>query len=141
AGSHPQTVAVGLVGSTLSIVAIAAGLPWGATGVAASYSISGLFIRTPLLFWYVGQGGFVRTGDLYRTLAPFAFAALGALLGIGALRYWGEVPSPLLGLVIAAGITVVTTGGILLAMPAGRTAIRDFRDLLMPLLFKKNKPI
>lgn len=129
----------GLIGSTLSIIAIAAGLPWGAMGVAASYSISGLLIRTPLLFWYVGQGGFVRTGDLYRTLAPFAFSALGALLGIGALRYWVEVPSPLMGLILAAGITVITTGSILLAMPTGRAAIRDFRDLLIPLLFKKDK--
>ena len=60
----------GLMGGAIAIVSIVAGLPWGATGVAASYAVADLCIATPLLFWYVGRRGPVRTIDFYRTIAP-----------------------------------------------------------------------
>ena len=39
----------GMIGSALTTLSVLAGLPFGAVGVAASYAISGLVIRMPLL--------------------------------------------------------------------------------------------
>ena len=39
----------GMIGATIIVVAIVAGLKWGAIGVAASYSLTNLIIVIPLL--------------------------------------------------------------------------------------------
>ena len=59
----------GLIGGTMSIIAIVVGLPWGPVGVAAAYALSGVAIRTPLSFWYVCRKGPVRSRDIYRIVA------------------------------------------------------------------------
>ncbi len=127
----------GLVGSTLSVVSIIAGLPWGATGVAASYSISGLLIRTPILFWYVGRAGSVKGIDLYRTMAPSVFASLCSLLVIFAVRQYIEIQNPLTGIILGFGITVAITLLILVILPTGRKSLNDFNELANYLLKKK----
>jgi O-antigen/teichoic acid export membrane protein len=129
----------GAVGSTLSVISIIAGLPWGATGVAASYSISGLLIRTPILFWFVGRAGFVRTKDIYRTMAPSSFASLCAFLAMIAARRFIDFPHPVIGLVVALGINIGITLLILAVLPAGRKALQDFRDLIPLMLKRKQK--
>jgi O-antigen/teichoic acid export membrane protein len=128
----------GAVGSTLSVIAIIAGLPWGATGVAASYSISGLLIRTPILFWFVGRAGSVRAIDIYRTMAPSTLASLSALLVIATVRYYIQIPHPLIGLIVAFSITVGITLLILVILPTGRRSLQDFKNLL-PLITKKKR--
>jgi PST family polysaccharide transporter len=128
----------GAIGSTLSVIAIIGGLPWGATGVAVSYSISGLLIRTPILFWFVGRAGSIRTIDIYRTMASSALASLCALLVITTVRYHIEIPNPLIGLIVAFTITVGITLLILAIIPTGRAALKDFKNLL-PLIIKKKK--
>ncbi|MBD2355813.1 lipopolysaccharide biosynthesis protein [Tolypothrix sp. FACHB-123] len=128
----------GAIGSTLSIISIIAGLPWGASGVAASYSISGLLIRTPILFWFVGRAGSVRTKDIYRTIAPSTFASLCAFVVMIAVRRYIDFPHPLIGIVIAFVINLGTTLLILAAFPAGRKALQDFKDLI-PVIFKRKR--
>lgn len=120
----------GMIGSTLSVIAIIAGLPWGATGVAASYSISGLLIRTPILFWYVGRSGAVKAVDLYRTMAPSSFASLCSLPVIFCFRRYVTVPNPLIGIMITLCISVLINLLILLLLPQGRKSIRDFKELI-----------
>ena len=126
------------VGSTLSVIAIIAGLPWGATGVAASYSISGLLIRTPILFWFVGRAGSVSAIDIYRTMAPSTLASLSALLVIATVRYYIEIPNPLIGLIVAFSITAGITLLILVILPTGRRSLEDFKNLL-PFITKRKK--
>lgn len=60
-----------MMNAPISRVSIMAGLPWEPTGVAASYSLTRLLVVNPLLYWFVGRKGPVRTGDFYRHLAPF----------------------------------------------------------------------
>jgi len=59
----------GVVGSTIIILSILAGLPWGARGVAACYSVTFVVLVTPLLFWFVGRQGPVRLW-IYTELLP-----------------------------------------------------------------------
>lgn len=121
----------GFIGGTTAIVSFVAGLPWGPVGVAASYSIIWICLCMPLLFWFVGRTGPVRTGDFYRVLAPFVCASLCTLFALLAFRKYVEVSNPLIGCAIAFGITVVTFLSILTAMPAGRLALQDLKNLVV----------
>ncbi|MDZ8109630.1 MAG: lipopolysaccharide biosynthesis protein [Nostoc sp. DedQUE12a] len=133
----------GIIGSTLSIIAIVFGIQWGAVGVAASYSISGLLIRTPILFWYVGRSGSVKVMDLYRTMAPSTFASLCGLSVLLITRQWLGIFHPIISITIAFLINITITLLVLIALPAGRAALQDFKSL-MPFIIKpksNNSPL
>lgn len=100
----------GIFSGAAILTSFFAGLPWGAEGVAASYSLSGLFLRTPLLFWYVGRRGPVTTRDLYELhLLPGA-ATVGVFGSLWAFRWIvPTIPGDLglgMGTVIAVGIAL-----------------------------------
>jgi O-antigen/teichoic acid export membrane protein len=131
----------GLTGGAIAIVSILAGLPWGATGVAASYAVADLCIATPLLFWYVGRRGPVRTVDFYRTIAPVSAASVCSLATLFLCRPWlSAVPGLVARLGIAFGITVAVSVVILSALPAGRLALRNLKGTLL-LLLKRNSSL
>jgi O-antigen/teichoic acid export membrane protein len=128
----------GFIGSSIAVVSIVAGLPWGATGVAASYGITDLCLTTPLLFWYIGRKGPVSMRDVTRTIAPIIFAAACSLILLLLCRQWLEGFQHLIvRLSIAFGITVVVSLLVLATMPTGRSAIRNFSGTL--LLIKRRR--
>lgn len=51
--------------SFVTVAAFIAGLPFGPVGVAAGFSISGILIRLPVLYFIVGRRGPVSTADLW----------------------------------------------------------------------------
>lgn len=129
----------GLIGGALAIISIIIGLPWGAVGVAASYAITDLCLTTPVLFWYVGRDGPVRTGDFYRTIAPSVCASLCALVALFLCRSWLKgFPYLFIRLVVSFGITAGVSVLVLVAIPAGRRALQSFTGML-PLLLKRGK--
>ena len=127
----------GMIGSSIIIVSIVAGLPWGAVGVAASYSATFICVVTPLLFWFVGRTGPVRTLSLYVTVAPVALASLCALATSAAFRHSGPVTSPFVGIMSSALVTVATLFGVLTALPAGRRRLSGLKQSLALLLPRK----
>src|SRR3546814_12433911 len=56
----------GMVVAVTSIGAFAVGLPWGAVGVAAAYGLSDLFIRAPIIWYWVGRRGPVANRDFVK---------------------------------------------------------------------------
>jgi PST family polysaccharide transporter len=129
----------GVMSAAIAVVSIAAGLPWGAAGVAASYAVTDLCVVTPLLFWYVGRKGPVRAADFYRTIAPAACASIFALVVLFGCRQWLEAFSHLATrLSIAFVITIGASVLVLAALPAGRLAMRNFKDTLF-LLVKRER--
>ena len=119
-----------LLGGTLTIASIIVGLPWGALGVAASYSLTGLFVVIPLLWWFVGRKGPVRMLDFYRTLGPSAAAVISIVTALFIFRRALSVSSSVLGLLAAAGITTCLALLVLSAFRSGRAALRDVRASL-----------
>jgi O-antigen/teichoic acid export membrane protein len=117
----------GLVSGPLIMLSILAGLPWGAFGVALAYSVVRVFINDPLLYWFVGRKGPVRTRDFYVTMAPFAISALMSLIASVGLRYWLHVEAPLVGIAACMVVTLVVTFTVLICIPAGRMALNDVR--------------
>ncbi len=127
----------GLIGSTLIVVSIVAGLPWGTVGVATSYSLVFVGVVTPLLFYFVGRSGPVRATDFYVAAAPSFCASLVVLAAVFLFRRWVTVPSPLVGVVVALLIALVAALVTLWALPAGRRALRDAREVAAIVLRRK----
>lgn len=130
-GRSRQMFQWGLLGGTISIVSFFVGLPWGAVGVAASYSLLWTYLFLPLLFWFVGRTGPVKTGDFYRVLAPFVSATLLTLLALIGFRNYVEIFNPVLGCSIAFIITMLTFLSTLAVIPSGRLALQDVKTLIL----------
>lgn len=132
----------GFIGSGIAVSSIVAGLPWGPTGVAASYAVTDLCISTPLLFWYTGRRGPVRTGDFYRAITPSICASLGSLGVLLICRRWLEVmPNLIARLTIAFLIAVAISFLVFSALPAGRLAMRNLKDILLLTLKRQRKSV
>lgn len=111
-------------GGPITILSIVVGLPWGAVGVATSYTIVHL-CGTPVMYWYIGRRGPVRMGDFFRRTVPMLAAAL---LGLGlalVFRWFNPSIGPLLGIPVCTGILLTTFLFTLLLLPSGRDTLKD----------------
>ncbi|HEY2963688.1 MAG TPA: lipopolysaccharide biosynthesis protein [Pyrinomonadaceae bacterium] len=120
-----------LINAPISIISIVAGLRWGVVGVAASWSLGRILVANPLLFWFVGRTGPVRTSDFYRLLAPFTLASLVSLVACYAFRRFVFIANPVAGFITCGIIVAITTVLILALMPAGRKALADIKNSIM----------
>jgi O-antigen/teichoic acid export membrane protein len=129
----------GLISGPIIMASIIAGLPWGAVGVAASYALTRVCIVDPLLYWFVGRTGPVRTMDFYRTIAPFVVASAVALLAALAFRRWSGLNSGVLIILLCSIITALMTFLTLAVIPAGRQALYDVKSSSLLLLNREHK--
>lgn len=127
----------GLISATLIITAFIVGLSWGPIGVAAAYALVNVFVRVPLLLWYVGREGPVRTRDLINSLFPFICIACAVLPAIYLYRTLAPVNSAIIGLISAVLITAMLTFGVLAILPSGRPILRELRTVPNTLLHRE----
>lgn len=127
----------GFISGPLIMGSIVVGLPWGAVGVAASYAFTRVCIVDPLLYWFVGRQGPVRTMDFYRTIAPFVLASVSALLVALAFRRWSGHGSGVWTILMCGIIVAVMTFLTLAVLPAGRQALYDVKNSSLLLFGKK----
>ena len=131
----------GFISGPLTIASIVVGLPWGAVGVAASYAFTRVLLTDPLLFWFVGRTGPVRTRDFYRTIAPFTLASLLALAVSYGVRNVFAFHNPIVGLITL----FLTTGAVTLlclgVLPAGRLALADIRKTVALILKQRQEAV
>jgi O-antigen/teichoic acid export membrane protein len=120
-----------LISSPLSILSIIAGLPWGATGVAASYSLTRVFISNPLMYWFVGRTGPVRTKDFYKLLAPFVLSSVVGILACVVFRHFFKLGNPVIGLAVCGSLIALTNLLVLLLVPSGRKALADIWNSIL----------
>lgn len=123
-----------MISAPITILFIIAGMPWGPLGVAAAYSVGRLCILFPLMYWFVGRIGPVRTGDFYRLIAPFACSSAVALLACLAFRFGAAPSSPIAGCLACLAITVAATLLVLSLLPSGRSALWDIKRTALLLL-------
>lgn len=121
----------GLIGSTLTTIAIVAAVPFGPAAVAASYSLSGLAVRIPALFWMVGRKGPVSALDLYRALLPSAAIGVTIMLVLSQshrIAALGELSA-----LATLGVAVLAAAAIAMAcfaaIPRSRRALVELARL------------
>lgn len=127
-GRTRQMFRWGLVGSTMSVASFVAGIPWGPTGIALSYSISGVVIRLPAVAWYVTRSGPVSLRHLTGAIVPFLPAAGASALAVFGLRLLE--PAPLPGLLAAIPASLVATGLGLALTSAGRLVLSETMEVV-----------
>jgi O-antigen/teichoic acid export membrane protein len=127
----------GIIDSVLSVTSIVAGLPWGALGVAVSYSLAGFFLRKPLLFWFACRSGPVRLADFYRAIFPSICASFFVLAALFGLRQWADGIKPFAGLLASLPIAAAVAFLVFFIMPSGRRALKDVKGILALLLKRK----
>jgi PST family polysaccharide transporter len=105
------------LGSTLTILSLVAGLPFGPIGVAIAYSTIGLFIGMPLLYYFAGRAGPVSAVDLWRGI--FRFVPLWIIVSGVAwfVRLLLLTSPPLLQLIVCAPVALFA-GTILICVAA-----------------------
>jgi PST family polysaccharide transporter len=123
----------GVLGSALSIASFIIGLPWGGVGVATSYAVSILLVQTPLLFYFVGRQGAVRTGDLFRVLAVPLATATSVLAAVAGFRYAVPVSSNVTGLFYSGAVALLAGALVLSAHRAGRAAVKELVETTLTL--------
>jgi len=128
----------GIIGSSILVVSFLVGLPWGAIGVASAYSILFTLVLLPILFWFTGRTGPVRTGDFYKTTAPIALASMCPALVLIGFRAYFTIENPIIGCTISLTITTLSFLIALSTFKIGRTAIRDMKEIILLLKAQKN---
>jgi len=78
---------VGTYAAFITIASFIIGLPWGAVGVAASYTIANYVVLVPLIWVSVGFHGPVSCWDLIKLAIPHAVAMLATAIVLGFLQY------------------------------------------------------
>jgi PST family polysaccharide transporter len=131
----------GFISGPLTMGSILLGLHWGAVGVATSYALTRVLLTDPLLFWFVGRSGPVRTMDFYRTIAPFTLASVVALAAAVAVRSAVSIHNPVVGLIALFVTTGVTTLLCLGALPAGRLALADIKTTIGLMLKQRQEAV
>ena len=135
----PEMLRAGMLNAALTLAALFAGLPFGASGVAASYALSGAIVRGPILFWLVGRQGPIGLEDLLRLLILPSCAAAAAVGVIFALRAWPPVMhlSQVAGFAGAIAVSGLVTLAVYAVAPRGRRILIDAARLPIVLFGRK----
>jgi PST family polysaccharide transporter len=125
-----------IVGSLLSCGAIIAGMSRGVIGVAMFYAACELFVRAPLLAWFVGRRGPVRVNDVLTAIAPAGLMSVAILVACTGLSAAMPVDG-IRGLALSGLVALVAGGGVLLGLPSGRRVCADLLSVIKPSGFRR----
>lgn len=119
----------GVVHAALAMASFAAGIAWGALGVAIAYSAVDVFVRTPLLIHAACRSGPVRASDLSAAVRPHVVGALLAGASIATFRLGWPLDAPVSGLALASAIAMAAFAAALWWRTDGRPALEDLAAL------------
>ncbi|WGF88691.1 lipopolysaccharide biosynthesis protein [Marinivivus vitaminiproducens] len=115
----------GVFSSVVFVAGFAAGLPWGAAGVAMAYAITTL-VMVPVVFAYIMRRGPVRFGPTVRALVPGLSGTLVVVVLVEAMRLAGLMPAtPILAVLVAGIVAAAGMLAIYVAMPTSRRTLRE----------------
>jgi O-antigen/teichoic acid export membrane protein len=137
-GRSQDLLVTGIIFPLLTLLAVAVGLPYGATGVALSSALGGLLIRLPVQFYITGKCGPVSGRDLCGVF--FRHLPLGVAVALASWLAGQTVAthSPLVQLItggLAGGLVALL---IVVASPGLRVEIRFIRERLQRSLSRPN---
>lgn len=122
----------GIFGAATTAVALFIGLPYGAFGVALAYAASE-YVRTPLLWLYIGRKGPVGARHVLQVALPFMLGAHAAVAVLWSIKqHLPENPAIALvmGIMLSYGITAI----IAILFPTGRSALAELRAIVQKVL-------
>ncbi|WP_206692795.1 MULTISPECIES: lipopolysaccharide biosynthesis protein [unclassified Paracoccus (in: a-proteobacteria)] len=122
----------GMFGAMTMTMAVIIGLPYGAFGVALAYAILE-YLRTPLLWIYVGRIGAVEAKHILRVASPFVVGAHVAVALLWFLQ--SHLPGgSVVTLIIATILSYMIVTVIASLFAAGRETLAEVRILASRML-------
>lgn len=129
-GRSKDMLVTGTIAPLLTVLSVMVGLPHGATGVALSSALVGLFIRMPILFHVAGKCGPVSGKDLwgvfFQHFSLGIAVALASWLAGQAMAAYPLLAQLIIG-VLAGGLVAVV---IVIASPGLRNEARFLLEKL-----------
>ena len=122
-----------LLGSCVTVASYVAGLRFGPAGVAIAYSVGGLFIGVPILFYFAGRQGPVTTADLWSAI--FRYLPLWIVVcGVTwLLRLLVMNSAPLVQLLVCAPVGLLAGAILICVVPSMRRVAFSLLDILLEL--------
>jgi len=114
-----------IVTSIMATLSFIIGLPWGAKGVAISYSLSGLFLRVPLYIWWAGRKGPVSTFDIARPVVLFALYGFVLALLFYFIRTWLALDYSFSMSIGAVSVSTAVSYAAYYSIPKTRRILRE----------------
>jgi PST family polysaccharide transporter len=119
------------VTGVLTVVSIAAGLPFGPLGVAASITLSGIFIRLPYAYFCAGRSGPISALELWKRFAEHFPVWIAVFFATTSTRMALSEWRPLSQLLVSLPVGLMTAAGVTLFLRRPREAVLTLlRDLL-----------
>jgi len=122
-----------VLGSCITVGSFVAGLPFGPVGVAIAYSVAGLSIGVPILFYFAGRQGPVTTADLWTVV--FRYLPLWIVVcGVTWLvRLLFVTSAPLVQLLVCAPIGLLAGAILIYLVPSMHRVAFSLVDILREL--------
>jgi PST family polysaccharide transporter len=122
-----------MVLAPIVIASYVVGLPYGPAGVAFAYSAALTLWLVPHVLWCL-HGTVVSPKDLFvATMRPLLCGLASVALAWAVLHGIGQLPSPIVRLLVAGGVMVTAYAGILLFVMGQKKFYSDlFQTLLAP---------
>lgn len=122
-GRGKDWLTANMIVSALTVCGTIAGLAFGPTGVAFAYSLSGLLLVVPIMYYFAGREGPVQSKDLWiatlKHLPTWAITFGATFLSVDSLR----AKSPVAQLAISIPIGLLAGAGFVCAYPPARKVI------------------
>ena len=130
-GLQDRSLRVAMVLAPIVIASYVVGLPYGPAGVAFAYSAGMTLWLVPHVLWCL-HGTVVSPKDLFvATIRPILGGLASVALAWAVLHGIGQLPSPLVRLLVAGGVMMTAYAGILLFVMGQMKFYSDlFRALL-----------
>ena len=132
-GRTKELMRWGFIDSLIRIPSIILGVPWGPVGVSIGIVVR-FCIQTPILFWFIGRTGPVKSQDFYRALASPLYVAVCVLLVLFAYHNYAAGNNLVINLCTALALAMATTLLGFMSTRRGRSALLDFRLTLSLLM-------
>ncbi len=139
-GRARESALMSAIATLIAIASFLIGLPFGPAGVAMSYAIGDVALRTPIALWFAGRKGLVDFPALVGNLIPHIFAmACSAAALIGFARIWRfQYAHELLG---AVGISYTAYALVLMLFPDKRKLAGAFMRGAGRMMMKPRAPV
>ncbi|MEX2643607.1 MAG: lipopolysaccharide biosynthesis protein [Acetobacterales bacterium] len=136
-----EMVRANLINTSMTLVILLVALPYGTVAIAAAFSLSGLLLRTPMMFYLVGRRGPISLRDIAQILSVPAVAAVAATAAVWAAGKYATaelgIASPFPYVVLLTATATATSVAIYLLFPGSRRVIIE--TLRMPRMMLADK--
>jgi PST family polysaccharide transporter len=130
-----------LIDASICIALFAAGLPFGAFGVAAAFAAGSFVIRMPLSFWLATRRGPVQMRDLVSSVLPAIAASAAVALAVYGLRHFLQpvtMPDILVAYAVTVPVAALVAVATFLTFPQSREALGAMARLPQLLIHRES---